>query len=202
MDKITFFNKMAVDWDWKFYTDEKILHIRNVVSEFHLTESATILDAGTGTGGIIPFILEQIGQKGHVEAIDYAEEMIKIAKEKFSNENRVRFHQCDVANTPFKDEFFDYVICFGLFPHIEDKAKALYEINRILKDKGRIIIAHALSSDELKSHHLRCDVVKDDLLSDESEIMMLLEDAGFQSIRLIDRQGMYLCEGIKIRGVI
>lgn len=198
MDKIEFFNSMAETWDNKFYTDDNIRYIQQLVSEFYLPKGVKVLDVGTGTGGIIPFVLDAIGDDGLIEAIDYAEEMIKRARQKFVNEKRVRFSVCDVSDTPFDDGYFDYVICFGVFPHVQDKHKALKEIYRILRPQGHIIIAHALSSEEIRYHHSNCHPVKNDFLPDEKEMNNMLIDAGFELIRLIDQPRKYIAEGVKI----
>lgn len=198
MDKRAFFDSMAPTWDSRFYTAENMEHIKRVIAEFHIPKGSRVLDVGTGTGGIIPLLLDVIGDEGSIEAIDYSEEMIKRAREKFSDNGRVRFHVCDIAHTPFEDAYFDYVVCFGVFPHIEDKLRALKEINRILRPKGHIIIAHALSSHEIRHHHSNCHAVKDDFLPDEKEMRQLLNDAGFDVLRLIDKPKLYITEGVKV----
>jgi ubiquinone/menaquinone biosynthesis C-methylase UbiE len=197
MDRKTFFNEMASGWDERFYTHELKDRLSGLVSLFNVKNGESILDVGSGTGGIIPYLLDVSGPNGMIHAIDYAKEMVNIARQKFSHENRVTFHVCFVEALPFEDYFFDRVICFGALPHFEDKAIALREMNRVLKSQGSLIIAHALSSEEIKNHHRKAEPVKYDCLPDEPEMRLLMHNAGFSIIRLIDRQGMYLCEALK-----
>jgi demethylmenaquinone methyltransferase/2-methoxy-6-polyprenyl-1,4-benzoquinol methylase len=103
-----------------------------------------------------------------------------------------------VENLPYKDQFFDHVVCFGAFPHFGDKEKALEEMGRVLKARGTLMIAHALSSVALRSHHQNCGPVSTDFLPEEGDMKSLLEKAGFQLKRLIDQPKRYLCEGEKI----
>jgi len=197
MVKKDFFNQMAEGWDERFYTPEMAERLPQLVALFHLQKGAKILDVGAGTGGIVPYLLEAIGPEGSIWAVDFAEEMVKIGRKKFEKESRVIFEVASVEDLPYKDRFFDQIVCFGAFPHFEDKGKALQEMNRVLKSQGTLIIAHALSSVALRSHHQNCAPVSKDFLPEEAEMKSLLERAGFQLTRLVDQPKCYLCEGLK-----
>jgi len=197
MGKKEFFNQMAEGWDEKFYSPEMMERLPQLVSLFQLRKGAKILDGGAGTGGIVPYLLEAIGPEGSIWAVDFAEEMVKIGRKKFQKESRVIFELASVEDLPYMDRFFDQIVCFGAFPHFEDKGKALQEMNRVLKSQGRLIIAHALSSVALRSHHQNCAPVSKDFLPEEAEMRSLMERAGFQLQRLVDQPKCYLCEGLK-----
>ncbi len=197
MVKKDFFNQMAEGWDERFYPREMRERLPQLVSLFQLQEGAKILDVGAGTGGIVPYLLEAIGPEGSIWAVDFAEEMVKIGRKKFQKESRVIFEVASVEDLPYKDRFFDQIVCFGAFPHFEDKGKALEEMNRVLKPQGTLIIAHALSSIALRSHHQNCAPVSRDFLPEEAEMRSLLGRAGFHLRRLIDQPKCYLCEGLK-----
>ena len=197
MGKKEFFNKMAEGWDEKFYSPEMMERLPQLVSLFQLRKGAKILDGGAGTGGIVPYLLEAIGPEGSIWAVDFAEEMVKIGRKKFQKESRVIFELASVEDLPYMDRFFDQIVCFGAFPHFEDQGKALQEMNRVLKPQGTLIIAHALSSVALRSHHQNCAPVSKDFLPEEAEMRSLMERAGFQLQRLVDQPKCYLCEGLK-----
>jgi ubiquinone/menaquinone biosynthesis C-methylase UbiE len=198
MDKKEFFNQMAGGWDERFYIPEMRERLPQLVSLFRLQRGARILDVGAGTGGIVPYLLEAIGPEGSIWAVDYAEEMVKIGRKKFLEESRVIFEVASVEDLPYKDRFFNQVVCFGAFPHFENKGRALEEMGRVLKPGGTLVIAHALSSAALRSHHQNCAPVSKDFLPEEGEIRSLLERAGFRVKQLIDQPQCYLCEGLKL----
>jgi ubiquinone/menaquinone biosynthesis C-methylase UbiE len=152
---------------------------------------------GAGTGGIIPYLLRAIGSQGCVWGVDFAGEMVKIGRKKFQQEGRVRFDLASVEHLPYTHRSFDHVVCFGAFPHFENQAKALKEMGRVLKPEGTLIIAHALSSAEIRHHHQNCAPVSQDFLPDESAMRALFEECGFRLQRLIDRPKCYLCVGMK-----
>ncbi len=198
MTRKAFFNQLAPDWDQCFYTPALKEHLKFLVSDFHLKKGTKVLDVGSGTGGIIPYILQEIGNQGSVWAVDFAEKMVNLGKEKFRREPRVDFQTASVESLPFADQFFDQVICFGALPHFPDKQRAIEEMGRVLKLGGPLIIAHALSSQEIKDHHKENSPVSQDCLPKKQEMMTLLANHGFQVTRLIDQSKYYLCEGVKI----
>jgi hypothetical protein len=70
----------------------------------------------------------------------------------------------------------------------------------MLKPGGTLIIAHALSSEELKAHHNSASSsVVNDVLPEEAEMIQLLEQTGFAEIRIKDEPGCYLCIARKLR---
>jgi ubiquinone/menaquinone biosynthesis C-methylase UbiE len=197
MDKKTFFNELAADWDQRFYSPEMKERLSQLVLIFHLRPASLLLDVGGGTGGIIPYLLHAVGPKGRIWSVDFAEKMVEIGKKKFSSEPRVSFELASVESLPFDGEFFDHVVCFGAFPHFEDKEQALKEMHRVLRRGGTLIIAHALSSEEIRAHHKGASPVSQDFLPEEMEMKRLMANTGFHVARLIDRPKCYVCEGSK-----
>jgi len=199
MDKKSFFNEMAASWDERFYTPELKEHLNNhLVPLFHLRPGSRVLDVGGGTGGIIPHLLQAVGPQGCIFSIDFAEKMVEIGKKKFGQEPRVIFKVASVELLPFEDEFFDHVVCYGAFPHFDDRPQALREMKRVLKIQGTLIIAHALSSKEIKTRHKGASPVSQDCLPEEVEMRKLLEGDGFHVLQLIDQPKCYVCEILKI----
>jgi ubiquinone/menaquinone biosynthesis C-methylase UbiE len=200
MSKKTYFNKAANSWDKRFHTPNLSSFLEKVVPQFGLEPGQNILDVGTGTGVLIPYLIREVGPEGLVTAIDYSENMIQICKTKHSHLKNVSVRLQDIEEDAFPTESFDAVICFGLFPHLENKEKALQNINHLLKAGGTLIIAHALSSEELKAHHNNASSsVIHDMLPEKAEMKQLLEQTGFTKISIKDEPGCYLCLARKSR---
>ena len=201
MKRKSYFNEAASTWDEKFYTPELDKFLKKLVPNFGLKPGQNILDVGTGTGTgiLIPFLLQAIGPKGSITAIDYAEKMVKICRSKYSQLKNVTIKLQNVEKLDLPPESFDAVICFGLFPHLENKEHALYHIHRVLKPRGKIIIAHALSSAEIKAHHNRASLaVIHDVLPEKPEMRQLLKYIGFVNVQIKDEPGCYLCLSTKL----
>jgi ubiquinone/menaquinone biosynthesis C-methylase UbiE len=188
-----FFNNAADTWDKRFQSKELISFLRQLVPTYNLQRGQRILDVGTGTGVLIPFLLEAVGPTGQVTAIDYAEKMIEVCNAKYADVPNVSVAVKRVENLDFPSEFYDAITCFGLFPHLENKEAALAQLNRVLKPGGKLIIAHALSSTEIIAHHRRSSVVAHDALPDKTEMKRLLKRAGFTGIHITDEPGCYVC---------
>jgi ubiquinone/menaquinone biosynthesis C-methylase UbiE len=194
MNRKTYFNKAAYSWDKRFQTPKLSSFLEKLVPQFGLEHGQNILDVGTGTGVLITYLIRAVGPDGSVTAIDYSENMIKICKTKHSHLKNLRIKLGNIEETAFPTESFDAVICFGVFPHLENKQKALQNINRTLKPGGKLVIAHALSSEELKAHHNSASsTVMHDVLPEEAEMKKLLEQTGFTEISIKDEPGCYLC---------
>ena len=101
-------------------------------------------------------------------------------------------------NSVFQAASFDVITCFGLFPHIENKQKALVSMGRVLKPKGTVAIAHALSSREIEEIHRQASVeIANDVMPSEEEMRKLFKDAGFMVDVIRDESGCYLCIATK-----
>lgn len=195
-----FFNQNASSWDERFIDAELADFLKTLVPKFSLAGGQKVLDLGTGTGVLIPYLVREVGSSGLIVAVDFAEKMVEICKNKYSSLSNVKIELQNVEELDFPNDYFDAVTCFGLFPHIENKQKALSQIGRVLKPGGKLIIAHAISSHELKIHHHNVSsIVANDVMPSEKEMKQLLKNAGFENTNIKDQRGYYLCIAINKR---
>jgi ubiquinone/menaquinone biosynthesis C-methylase UbiE len=200
MSRKAYFNEHANTWDRRFHTPSLSSFLETLVPQFGLESGQKVLDVGTGTGVLIPYLIREVGPAGSVTAIDYSENMIQVCKTKHSHLKNVTVELKNIEEDAFPTESFDAVICFGVFPHLENKEKALRNINRTLKPSGKLVIAHALSSEELKAHHNNASsAVVHDVLPEKAEMIQLLEQTGFAEISIKDESRCYLCVAHKSR---
>ena len=197
MHRKTYFNKSAQEWDERFYTPKLVAFLANLVPYFDLKPGQAVLDVGTGTGILIPFLLQAIGPSGSITAIDYAEKMVQMCRLKYAHLPNVTIKLQDVEELTLPSESFDAVTCFGLFPHLENKEQTLLHMHRVLKSGGKLIIAHALSSAEIKIHHHLSPAVAHDVLPEKHEMEQLLRHTRFIDIVIEDEPGCYLCISTK-----
>ena len=95
---------------------------------------------------------------------------------------------------PFRNSAFDEVYSSHFFEHLRNASAGLSEMVRVLKPNGKLIIAHALSSAEIKAHHHNASpAVAKDVLPEKATMKQLLKQAGFTRIHIIDKPGCYLC---------
>jgi ubiquinone/menaquinone biosynthesis C-methylase UbiE len=194
LDKKAYFDKVAETWDQRFHTPNLSKFLESFVPQFGIMSGQKILDVGTGTGILIPYLAKAVGQNGSVTAIDYSEKMVQRCKAKHSHIKNVNIKVGNIEEEIFMPEHFEVVICFGVFPHLDNKQQALNNMNYALKPRGKLVIAHALSSEELKAHHKKVSMhVAHAMLPEKDEVIKLLEQAGFTEISIKDEPGLYLC---------
>lgn len=193
----SFFDSYAAGWDEMLTRDGRMQKFVEVVEWFDIEEGESILDVGTGTGVLLPFLRHAAGYKGMVVAIDFSIKMLMQAMNR-PLENGVALINAGVGAIPFKSEQFDKVICFSAFPHFPDKQRALVEMARVLRNVGTIWIAHLQSTDELASLHGKVGgPVHRDHLPDCAKMEQLMSNAGLTDIHITNEPGKYLARGRK-----
>ena len=186
-----YFDQLAPTWD-KELTPERLQCLGNMVKELDIRPGYCVLDIGTGTGVLLPFLVAGLNGDGRIIALDFSAEMLVQAQAK-KFPPVVGFAQADVLAIPLADNSVDVAICNSAFPHFSDKVKALKEIARVLKSNGRLVICHTMSRDALNQLHQSVGgAVANDLLPDESQLRALIKRAGLKTTHFEDRPERYL----------
>ena len=191
----TFFNQKASIWD-ETCCEQDVARLEAMAGRLGIEPGSTLLDVGSGTGIFLPFLLKNLGNQGVLVALDYAEEMLKKARGKDFSE-RIFYLQGSAVSIPVRTEVFDACVCYSSFPHFHDKPKALQEMNRVLKDGGRLIICHTSNRDEINRVHRQIPAVADDVIPAEGELRTMLKRAGFINIRVDNDAASYLATAQK-----
>ena len=192
----SYFNRQADLWDERIAEKDND-RLESLAKRLDIRRDATVLDVGTGTGVLVPFLIEKVGPKGKLVCLDSAEKMLAKARAKGFTGN-IEYICADISRTRFGDEVFDAVVCYSSFPHFQDKAGALKEISRVLKKGGRLFICHTSSRASINQIHQWVPELSHDLIPDDREMQQLLLLAGFGQIRLFDEVSSYLAKAAKL----
>ncbi len=105
--------------------------------EYYVGKGANVLEVAPGPG----YLSIELAKRGfHVTAVDISPDFVEIAKRNASEAAvSVNFLEGNVSNLPFKDCQFDFVVCSAAFKNFKDPVKALCEIHRVLKQKGKAL---------------------------------------------------------------
>ncbi|MCK5660456.1 MAG: methyltransferase domain-containing protein [Methanosarcinales archaeon] len=138
------------------FTDKN--HLFEIVKRSGVNGDHTVLDIATGAGFLA---FEFAKNAGSVVGIDLTRNMIVHAKDKTTDPEtpdtldtpetlglgNIEFLLSDVESLPFEDNTFDIVTCRFAFHHFPDPKKALFEMKRVCKDKGCIVLVDGTSSE-------------------------------------------------------
>ncbi|MCK4299148.1 MAG: class I SAM-dependent methyltransferase, partial [Planctomycetes bacterium] len=116
MNHRQFFDQTAANWD-ALEVEETYARLREIVVGLGIEPGSAVLDVGTGTGVLVPLLLEATGGEGQIVALDFSGEMLRRAQAKG---HPVAYVQGDAQRLPFPAESFDWVICNAVFPHFPD----------------------------------------------------------------------------------
>jgi ubiquinone/menaquinone biosynthesis C-methylase UbiE len=185
----TFFNEQAELWD-EAVAEKDASKLERMANRLKIKPGDTILDVGTGTGTLLPYLLNKVGTGGEIVALDVAEKMLSKAKsKKFAG--HVDFLCADVMAIPVASGVCDAVICYSSLPHFGNKSKAMTEMNRVLKAGGWAFVCHTSGRKHINHIHRQIPLVQNDLLPDAIEMVTLLSKAGFADIQVEDSTENY-----------
>jgi len=183
------------------YTDEELSEIPekanlglgcgNPVALALLREGETVLDLGSGAGIDCFLAANKVGKSGRIIGVDMTSEMIEKAREnaREGGYENVEFRLGEIEDLPVADGLIDVVISNCVINLVPDKKKAFKEIFRVLKPGGRMLISDIVLLKALPKF------VRDSITGYVScisgaikreEYMRIVEEAGFQDIRIIN----------------
>jgi len=190
----SFFDDLAPRWDETAKHDP--IKLRDIFTIIDLKKGDAVLDVGTGTGVILPLIGDAVGNTGAIDAVDISSQMLGISKSKNKNKN-ITFIHADATTLDVKSNY-DAIICYSMFPHFDNKCFAIDKLSLMLKLKGKLVICHSQSRNDINSMHKKAgqDVNKD-LLPSGEEVAKMMIKSGLKILKVVDSHEIYLVMGEK-----
>lgn len=122
-----------------------------------------ILDAACGPGKYAEIL---IGKGAIVKGFDFSPKMVELAKVRNGGNGTFFVHDLSARITTVADKSCDIVLCALALHYIEDWSLTIQEFNRVLKDKGLLVISieHPFyeygffqSEKYFEVEHVKCD---------------------------------------------
>ena len=190
-DVIDFFDRMAPGWDADMIKNDEI--IGKILDNAEIEAGQDVLDVACGTGVMFPYYLQR--DVASVTGIDISPEMAKIAEEKYCGESKIRVICADVEEVKF-DRKFDRIVVYNAFPHFSKPKRLIKILAGLLKEDGRLTIAHGQSREAIDGHHRgSASKVSNGLMSADS--LKKLFDPHFDVEIMISNSRMYQVSGVK-----
>lgn len=189
MGQAEFFDVIAKKWDSIIEVNEEKINI--LLSKINIKDNEKILDIGTGTGVLIPF-LKKLNPNGVIKGIDISSGMLEVAKGKFDEMENVSFEIVDVENEDIKEKY-NKIILYSMFPHLKNRTATIEKlVKRNLVKNGQLIIAHSNSREYLNNMHKEKDErVSEDRLIAINNQKLLFEESGLNVTEAFENDEIY-----------
>lgn len=188
---------------WTHRLDKEVLP--HAITQLELEPSDLVLDAGTGPGTYAIEIAKR--PVGKVTGVDISPRFITLARKNALRQRagKIDFRFGDLETLPFRNHFFDKLICAGALQATEDRESAARELHRVLKPGGRAVIVEPHKRRSVNDRlfvtmmyftglsHRKLRAVGPDQLTnyffEEATLYKLLKAAGFSRVRIKMRSG-------------
>ena len=190
-DVIAFFDRCAPSWDAEMIKSD--VKIGKILDNAEVGENMDILDVACGTGVLFDYYLQR--NVASVTGIDISPEMAKIAASKYEGQPKVQVICGDVEEYAFGRKF-DRIVVYNAFPHFPYPKRLIKILASLLKEDGRLTIAHGQSREAIDGHHSgSASKVSNGLMSAEN--LKRIFDAHFDVEVVISNNHMYQVSGVK-----
>ena len=185
----SFFDDLAPEWD----NAPSGYDLRDkLTSMMGISSNSVIADIGCGKGVMFEHLLKTKPAK--IIAIDISGEMIRLAKELFSDD-RIEYINGDLLEIPLPT--LDAAVFFNSYPHFLDKEGLADKLASTLKKGGKFIIAHSLSKEKINGAHSGESVSKLSAPLESAEVEAKKYKKNFTAEILIDNDEFYFVKMIR-----
>lgn len=130
--------ELSTFWGWNYQS-----FIAYMLDNVEIDYEDKVLDIATGTGVIPRNIIDRSDLESAVIGLDITYEMLRKAVKKSEKSgvlDKIRFVCASAMEMPYQNECFSLVLC-GLATHHMNVDDLLSEVNRILVDEGKLVMA-------------------------------------------------------------
>lgn len=186
-----YFDQVAQEWDKMVTHDSE--KIKFLLDKFCLPRDAKVLDVGSGTGILVPFLLDK-APDGRIFEMDISAKMLEVARQKYSDE-RLSFVCGDALHRHQELPEFDGVIAYSVFPHFSDQKEAIGALLGKLRPKGVLAILHSQSKEQINRLHGAADEasIRRDVLPPVTALTRWAQEKGAKALCTLDDERYFAC---------
>ena len=126
------------------YDIEKWNNLIDEIKDYSLLDRfSNVLEIGCGAGAVLSCL-----DYCKIHGIDTSKKLLSVANKVLKNG---KFHVSEALKIPYGDLYFDLVLScstFQYFPDIGYMTKVIFEIERVLKNGGKLVLLDLLDSDK------------------------------------------------------
>ena len=173
-----YFDALGGDWDRlrEGFFSEKVREKSLAAAGVERGRIAADLGAGTG------FVTEALVERGlDVIAVDQSPSMLEALRRKFPDREAVDCRTGEAEQLPIDDDVADYSFANMLLHHVNDPARAIHEMARIVRPGGRVVITDLDTHDR---DFLRSEQHDRWMGFARNDIRKWFRDAGLKNVRV------------------
>ncbi len=126
------------------YDIEKWNNLIDEIKDYSLLDRfSNVLEIGCGAGAVLSCL-----DYCKIHGIDTSKKLLSVANKVLKNG---KFHVSEASKIPYSDLYFDLVLScstFQYFPDIGYMTKVIFEIERVLKNGGKLVLLDLCDSDK------------------------------------------------------
>lgn len=187
-----FFNQLAPAWDSTRERQPQLLTF--LTHKLSLQPQDRVLDLGSGTGVLLPYLAPQVRQ---VTAVDFADAMLKIAAQKHAHFSNIAYIHGDILELTLTPSAFEQITCLNFYPHVKDSSVFLKKMSNLLVIGGKLTIMHDIPRSAVNAIHGTCRQVKYDNLPPAEIVSSRLKNARLKITCQEDTDTYYFVQGVK-----
>lgn len=186
MDRHAFFETLAGEENPLAFKPEHEPRIERLRRRLGDLRGKRVFEPGCGAGPLTARLAEWVGAAGRVLALDACSGMVARCEQAVAGQTHVRALRGKAEDAALEAAAWDLVLCFRLYPHLEDADSFLARCARALAPGGELVVANLEGSRELNAMHARRDGVHDDVMPAGEELAQTLRAAGWQVFDVVD----------------
>jgi demethylmenaquinone methyltransferase/2-methoxy-6-polyprenyl-1,4-benzoquinol methylase len=194
LTKAAFFDtQVAEKWAAAEYSPVETAKIHRMLDLAHIAYGNKVIEPGCGTGRLTEILSKSVGPHGSILSMDLSPGMIHDCTRKTWSFQNVKVVCSSVEDFSFEENGFDLVICHNVFPHFDDKPRAVRNLARALKPSGKFIVFHFMNSDWINDLHRKTHpCILNDLIPTPNAMEEIFHAEGFRIEHLSDDEKGYL----------
>lgn len=186
MSRHAFFEALAGEKDplaFKPEHEPRIERLRNRLGDLR---GKRVFEPGCGAGPLTARLARWVGEDGCVLALDACPGMVARCGESVAGHAHVRVLQGKVEEAELESGTWDLILCFRLYPHLEDASEFLRRCKTWLAPGGELVVANLEGSEPLNAMHARLADVQHDVMPSGEELRRRLQADGWQVDEVLD----------------
>ena len=186
MDRHAFFQELAGAESPLAFKPEHEPRLERLRQRLGDLRGKRVFEPGCGAGPLTARLAGWVGEHGQVLALDACSRMASRCEKTLAGHAHVRVLHGKAEEVELEPGAWDLILCFRLYPHLEDAGRFLDRCKVWLAPGGELVIANLEGSEQLNALHARRSGVHNDRMPSGEELRRQLEVAGWQVSAVLD----------------